>query len=40
MERLGMRYAGEIKARGLIEGNSGEYDDAPFALYAIERRRP
>lgn len=37
MGRLGMRYVGEIRARGLIEGESGERDEAPFALYAIER---
>jgi RimJ/RimL family protein N-acetyltransferase len=37
MERLGMRLAGEISARGLIEGSTGEHDDAPFALYLIER---
>jgi RimJ/RimL family protein N-acetyltransferase len=37
MERLGMRWAGEIMSRGLIEGESGERDEAPFALYAIER---
>jgi hypothetical protein len=32
-----MQLAGEIRARGLIEGESGEHDEAPFALYAIER---
>jgi len=37
MERLGMRWAGEITARGLIDGKSGEHDDAPFAVYAIGR---
>jgi RimJ/RimL family protein N-acetyltransferase len=37
MGRLGMQLAGEIRARGLIEGESGEHDGAPFALYAIER---
>jgi RimJ/RimL family protein N-acetyltransferase len=37
MGRLGMQLAGEIRARGLIEGESGEHDEAPFALYAIER---
>jgi RimJ/RimL family protein N-acetyltransferase len=36
MERLGMRLAGEISARGLIEGTTAEHDNAPFALYAIE----
>jgi RimJ/RimL family protein N-acetyltransferase len=37
MERLGMRLAGEITARGLIEGKRGEHDRVPFAVYAIER---
>jgi RimJ/RimL family protein N-acetyltransferase len=37
MERLGMRLAGEIRARGLVEGKSGEQDGAPFAVYAVER---
>lgn len=35
MERLGLRLAGEITARGLVEGKSGEHDAAPFALYTI-----
>jgi RimJ/RimL family protein N-acetyltransferase len=35
MERLGMRWAGEIISRGLIEGRSDEHDNAPFALYAV-----
>jgi RimJ/RimL family protein N-acetyltransferase len=37
MERLGMRWAGQIMARGLVEGSSGEHDSAPFALYAVGR---
>jgi RimJ/RimL family protein N-acetyltransferase len=37
MERLGMRLAGEITARGLIEGETGEHDHAPFSVYVIER---
>jgi RimJ/RimL family protein N-acetyltransferase len=37
MERFGMRWAGEISARGLVEGKSGEHDNAPFALYAVSR---
>jgi len=37
MERLGLRLKGEITACGLIEGKSGEHDDAPFAVYAIAR---
>jgi hypothetical protein len=35
--RLGMRLAGEITARGLIEGKRGEHGRVPFAVYAIER---
>jgi RimJ/RimL family protein N-acetyltransferase len=37
MGRLGMRWAGEIMSRGLIEGRGGEHDNAPFALYAVGR---
>jgi RimJ/RimL family protein N-acetyltransferase len=37
MHRLGMQLLGEIRATGLIEGKSGEHDNAPFALYVIER---
>jgi len=33
MERIGMRYAGEIRSRGVIEGRDGVHDDAPFAVY-------
>jgi hypothetical protein len=33
MERIGMRYAGEIRSRGMVEGLEGEHDDAPFAVY-------
>lgn len=32
-ERLGMNYVGEITARGLVEGQPGEAEHAPFALY-------
>ncbi len=31
MERIGMRYAGEIRSRGMVEEVKGEQDDAPFA---------
>lgn len=31
MERIGMRYAGEVRSRGTVEGLDGEQDDAPFA---------
>jgi RimJ/RimL family protein N-acetyltransferase len=37
MERLGLRFAGEIASRGLVAGKSGEQDDAPFAVYSIGR---
>lgn len=37
MERLGLRFAGEITARGLVEGTRAEQDDAPFAVYSIGR---
>jgi RimJ/RimL family protein N-acetyltransferase len=33
MQRLDMRYVGEIATRGLVEGQTGEFDDAPFAVY-------
>src|SRR4029453_3980113 len=35
MERLGMGYAGEIRAPGLVEGRPGVFDGAPFAVYVI-----
>ncbi len=38
MERIGMRYAGEIRSRGMVEGVEGEQDDAPFAVCAALRR--
>ena len=34
MEKLGMNFVGEIYARGLVEGQTEERDDAPFAVYA------
>ena len=33
MERLGMTYAGEITAEGLVEGSAEVRPDAPFAVY-------
>jgi RimJ/RimL family protein N-acetyltransferase len=33
MERLGMKFAGEIQTDGLIEGRKGIHPDAPFAVY-------
>ena len=38
MERIGMRYAGEIRSRGMVEGVDGEQDDAPFAVCVLLRR--
>ena len=38
MERIGMRYAGEIQSRGLVEGTEEEQDDAPFAVCVLLRR--
>ena len=37
MERIGMRYAGEIRSRGICEGIEGEQDDAPFAVCVLLR---
>ena len=33
MERLGMRFVGEIRSQGLVEGSSEVREDAPFAVY-------
>ena len=33
MEHLEMGYVGDITARGLVEGQVGEADNAPFAVY-------
>ncbi len=38
MERIGMRYAGEIRSRGIVEGADTEQDDAPFAVCVLLRR--
>jgi RimJ/RimL family protein N-acetyltransferase len=35
MERLGMRPVGVIRRAGLVEGQTGVYPDAPFALYRL-----
>lgn len=37
MERIGMRYVGEIRSRGMVEGVAGEQDDAPFAVCVLLR---
>ena len=39
MERIGMRYAGEIRSRGMVEGLDVEQDDAPFSVYVVLRPR-
>lgn len=38
MERIGMRYAGEIRSRGMVEGAAEEQDEAPFAVCVLLRR--
>jgi RimJ/RimL family protein N-acetyltransferase len=38
MERIGMRYAGEIRSRGMAEGVAGERDGAPYAVCALLRK--
>ena len=37
MKRIGMRYAGEIRSRGLADGLDGVQDDAPFAVCVLLR---
>lgn len=37
MERIGMRHAGEIRSRGVVEGGP-EQDDAPYAVCVLLRR--
>jgi RimJ/RimL family protein N-acetyltransferase len=39
MERIGMRYAGEFEATGLVADRPGVHDNAPFALYLALRER-
>jgi hypothetical protein len=38
MERIGMRYVGEICSRGTVEGEDDVRDDALFAVY-VKRGR-
>lgn len=38
MERIGMRYAGEIRSRGMVEGLDEERDDAPYAVCVLLRK--
>jgi RimJ/RimL family protein N-acetyltransferase/8-oxo-dGTP pyrophosphatase MutT (NUDIX family) len=37
MQRLGMQYAGEIRAEGWAEGSPNVQPDAPFAVYVAAR---
>jgi RimJ/RimL family protein N-acetyltransferase len=37
MERLGMQLIKIIYASGLVSGRDGVHDDAPFALYRLDR---
>ncbi len=37
MQRIGMRYAGEIRTRGQVERAGAERDDAPFAVCVLLR---
>jgi RimJ/RimL family protein N-acetyltransferase len=38
MERIGMRYAGEIRSRGVVEGVEQQQDDAPYGVCVLLRR--
>jgi RimJ/RimL family protein N-acetyltransferase len=38
MVRIGMRYVGGIRSRGIVEGLRGERDDAPYAVCVLLRR--
>jgi len=40
MERLGMRYVGEIRSRGMAEGEEEVRDDAPFAVSVLLSTEP
>lgn len=40
MARLGMPYAGEIRTRGTVEGDTTVRDDAPFAVHVLLRPPP
>jgi RimJ/RimL family protein N-acetyltransferase len=37
MERIGMREAGEVRSRGVVQGLAGERDDAPHAVCVLLR---
>lgn len=36
MEKLGLTLTGEIRTRGLVEGQDDEQNDAPFVVYATQ----
>ena len=36
MERIGMTHTGEIRWRGLVEGQTEQQDAAPFAVYVTQ----
>jgi RimJ/RimL family protein N-acetyltransferase len=38
MERIGLRYAGEIRSRGMVDGADEEQDDAPFSVAVLLQR--
>ena len=38
MERIDLRYAGEIRSRGVVEGADREQDDDPYATYVMLRQ--
>ena len=38
MERIGLRYAGEIQSRGIVDGIKGEQDDAPYSVSVLLRK--
>jgi RimJ/RimL family protein N-acetyltransferase len=40
MERVGMRYIGEVIAGGLIEGTAGVHDNAHFAAHIYDCAHP
>jgi len=37
MERIGMRFAGEIRSHGLVEGAAHEQDGAPYVVHVLLR---
>jgi hypothetical protein len=37
MERIGMRYVGEIRSRGMVDGVAEIQDDAPYVVCVLLR---